>query len=352
MTEQPILPASTNPKDFVIATIGSHSALQILKGAKDEGFKTLAICKEGTERVYDSRGYGVADEIITVPKFEDWNEGIEEQLIAKNAIIIPHGSFIAYMGHDRVRQMKAMYYGTKEILQWESDRTMERQWMEQSGLHLPKVYKDPSEIDKSVIVKFHGAGGGFGYFVAKSPEQFWEVKNRKYPDNDDYAIQEYIVGVPLYAHYFQSPVTGQLEILSFDKRYESNADSIGRIRAEDQLAANIHTSYTIVGNIPVVVRESLLPNFLKMGEDVVKVSKELCGGKGLFGPFCLECIVTRKLEIFCFEISARIVAGTNPFIEGSPYTALKYDVPMSTGRRIARDITQAISEGKLEQILG
>lgn len=351
--ESSILPASTNPKDFVIATIGSHSALQILKGAKDEGFKTLAICKKGTERVYDKRGYGVADEIISVDKFEDWNEGIEQELIKRNAIIIPHGSFIAYMGHDRVQAMKAMYYGTKEILEWESDRDKERVWMEKSGLKLPRVFKDPDLIEKPVIVKFHGAGGGFGYFVAKSPEQFWEVKNRKYPDNNDYAIQEYIVGVPLYAHYFQSALSGDLEILSFDKRYESNADSIGRIKAEDQLAANIHTSYTIVGNIPVVVRESLLPNFLEMGESVVKVSKEItANGKGLFGPFCLECIVTRKLEIYCFEISARIVAGTNPFVEGSPYTALKYDVPMSTGRRIALEIQQAIETGKLEAVLG
>lgn len=347
------LPASTNPKDFVVATIASHSSLQILKGAKDEGFRTLAICKKGTERIYNERGYGVADDIISVDKFEDWNAELEQELIKRNTIIIPHGSFIAYMGHDRVCAMSAMYYGTKEILEWESDRTMERQWMEKSGLKLPRVFTDPNEIEKPVIVKFHGAGGGFGYFVAKSPEQFWEVKNRKYPDNNDYAIQEYIVGVPVYAHYFQSQLSGDIEILSFDKRYESNADSIGRIKAEDQLAANIHTSYTIVGNIPIVVRESLLPNFFEMGENVVKVSKDItANGKGLFGPFCLECIVTRKLEIYCFEISARIVAGTNPFVEGSPYTALKYDVPMSTGRRIAREIKQAIEAGRLAEILG
>ena len=41
--EKPILPASTNPKDYAIATIGSHSALQILKGAKDEGIKSIAM---------------------------------------------------------------------------------------------------------------------------------------------------------------------------------------------------------------------------------------------------------------------------------------------------------------------
>src|SRR3989344_2904226 len=349
---RPILPASTNPKDFVIATIGSHSALQILKGARDEGFKTLAICKEGSERVYDKRGFDVADEIISVKELEDWNSKIEDRLIKQNAIIIPHGSFIAYMGHERVMNMKVMYYGTKEILEWESNRTMERQWLEQSGLTLPRLFTNPDDIEKPVIVKFHGAGGGFGYFLARTPEQFWEVKNRKYPEQNDYAIQEYIVGVPIYAHYFYSPITKELEILSFDKRYESNADSIGRIRAEDQLAANIFTSYTIVGNIPLVVRESLLPEFFAMGERVVETSKKMCGGKGLFGSFCLACIVTRKLEIFVFEISARIVAGTNPFIMGSPYSWLRYDEPMSTGSRIAREIKNAIKTNQLNRVLG
>ena len=346
---KPILPASKNPKDFVIATIGSHSALQILKGARDEGMRNLVICKKGTERPYKS--YGVADEIILIDDYTQWNTALEEELIKRNAIIIPHGSFVAYMGHERVKNMQAMYYGTKEILEWESNRVMERQWLEKDNILLPRVFEKPEDIDKPVIVKFHGAGGGFGYFVAKNAEQFYEVKKKKYPEETDFVLQEYIVGVPIYIHYFYSPLTKELEIMSMDKRYESNADSIGRIRAEDQLAANIHTSYTIVGNIPLVIRESLLPELFEMGDRVVKVSQELCG-KGLFGPFCLETIITRKLQIFVFEVSARIVAGTNPFIEGSPYTALKYDVPMSTGRRIAREIKHAIESGRLEEILG
>jgi 5-formaminoimidazole-4-carboxamide-1-(beta)-D-ribofuranosyl 5'-monophosphate synthetase len=350
------IPASKNPKDFVIATIGSHSALQILKGARDEGIRNLVICKKGCEKPY--KNYGVADEIITIDDWSSWDSKLEEELKKRNAIVIPHGSFIAYMGHDRVKEMDIMYYGTKEILEWESDRSKERIWLEKSDLKLPRVLATPEDIKSPVIIKFHGASGGFGYFIANTPEQFYEVKNRKYPDNNDFVIQEYIVGVPLYIHYFYSPITGELEILSFDKRYESNADSIGRIKAADQLAANIHTSYTIVGNIPVVVRESLLPQMFEMGENVVKISKEICKAdasgesKGLFGPFCLEAIVTRKLEVFVFEISARIVAGTNPFIEGSPYTALKYDVPMSTGRRIARDIKEAIESGRLSEVLG
>ena len=348
---------SRNPKDYCIATIGSHSALQILKGARDEGVPNIAICKRGSERPYQS--YGVADEILLIDDWSEWDTKVEPELLKRNAIIIPHGSFISYMGHAKVQQMKAMYYGTKEILEWESNRTMERKWLLDANILMPRVFEKPEDIDCPVIVKFHGAGGGFGYFVVRSSEQFYEVKNRKYPDDNDYTIQEYIIGVPLYIHYFFSPITGELEIMSFDKRYESNADSIGRIKAEDQLAAKIHTSYTIVGNIPVVVRESMLPEFFEMGQRVVDASRRLHNSqtkelltKGLFGPFCLETIITRKLQTFVFEISARIVAGTNPFIEGSPYTALKYDVPMSTGRRIARDIKQAIEGGRLEDVLG
>ncbi|MDD4287660.1 MAG: formate--phosphoribosylaminoimidazolecarboxamide ligase [Candidatus Peribacteraceae bacterium] len=347
---KPILPASTNTKDYCIVTMGSHSALQILKGARDEGIRNLVICKKGQERPYKS--YGVADEILFVNDWSEWNDTLEEELIRRNAIVIPHGSFVAYLGPERVMKTQAMYYGTKEILKWESDRTLERKWLESAGIQMPTLFAKPEDIDRPVIVKFHGALGGFGYFIAKSAEQFYEVKNRKYPEQNEYALQEYIVGVPLYVHYFYSPITRELEIMSFDKRYESNADSIGRIRAEDQLAANIFTSYTIVGNIPVVVRESLLPRFFEMGERVVEQSRHLKAGKGLFGPFCLECIITRKLQIFVFEISARIVAGTNPFIEGSPYTALRYKEPMSTGRRLARDIKQAIEQGRLEEVLG
>jgi 5-formaminoimidazole-4-carboxamide-1-(beta)-D-ribofuranosyl 5'-monophosphate synthetase len=59
-----------------------------------------------------------------------------------------------------------------------------------------------------------------------------------------------------------------------------------------------------------------------------------------------------ELNYYVFEISARIVAGTNPFTHGSPYTWLRYDEPMSTGRRIARDIKEAIEKGQIEKVLG
>ncbi len=336
--------------DYAIATLGSHTALQILKGAKDEGFKTIAIVTPQTRRVFES--FPVADELIEIPSFEDYFT-IEDQLKAKNAIVIPHGSFVSYVGPEKIIQnMQAKYYGSKGILKWESDRSMERDWLKKAGLNVPKVFKNPEEIDRAVIIKFHGAKGGFGYFIANSPAEFAE-RIKEFPGQNEYAIQEYVVGVPMYVHYFYSALTGELEIMSFDKRYESNADSIGRIAAKDQLEGNIRTSYTITGNIPIVVRESMLPMFFEIGENVVKASKNLEGvPKGLYGPFCLEGIIDPNLNFRVFEISARIVAGTNPYIEGSPYTALRYKEPMSTGRRLAREIKQAIESGRIEELLG
>ena len=339
-----------NIKDYKIATLGSHTALQILKGAKDEGIETICICEKGRRKPYES--YGVADQIIEVDSFKDYFK-IEPQLIEQNAIMIPHGSFIAYVGADKAQDIKAMHYGAKGILEWESDRDKEREWLLDANIKIPKVFKSPADIDRPVIIKFHGAMGGKGYFLANNPEEF-ERRYNAYKDKEghqDYAIQEYIVGVPVYTHFFHSRLTDELEIMSFDKRYESNADSIGRIAAKDQVDADIETTYTITGNVPIVLRESLLPNIFNMGEDVVKASRKLVD-EGLFGPFCLEGIIDPELNYYVFEISARIVAGTNPFTHGSPYTWLRYDEPMSTGRRIAREIKMAVEQDRIEKVLG
>ena len=71
--------------------------------------------------------------------------------------------------------------------------------------------------------------------------------------------------------------------------------------------------------------------------------------RGMIGPFCLETIVTDKLEFKVFEISARIVAGSNPFIGGSPYSDINEE-RMSTGRRIARSIKKARDDDRLTDI--
>ncbi|HIG98796.1 TPA: formate--phosphoribosylaminoimidazolecarboxamide ligase [Candidatus Woesearchaeota archaeon] len=336
-----------NKGKIKIATLGSHSALQILHGAKQEGFSTIVICEKGRERPYES--YKVADKIILVDDFRD-TQKIQRQLLEENAVLIPHGTFLEVFELKEFEKLKVPYFGNKGILKWEADRMMQREWLKRAGLTLPMIYNKPEEIDGPVIIKFYGARGGKGFFLARSPQEFHKkIKER---EARAYIIQEYIIGAPIYIHYFYSPITDELEVMSFDKRYESNVDSIGRIAAKDQLDMGLETSYNITGNVPLVVRESLLPQVFRMGEAAVKASRTLDGdGKGLFGPFSLETVLTPDLKFYVFEISARIVAGTNLYMNGSPYTDARYGEPMSTGRRIAREIKKAIKDGKLGKIL-
>ena len=194
--------------NYKIATIGSHSALQILKGAKDEGFSTIAICLKGREKPY--KIFNVADEIIVIKNYKGFQK-IQNKLIKRKAIIIPHASFITYMGHDDVEKFKVPYYGNKKILKYEEDRHLERVWLKKAGLKLPKIFKKPKDIDRPVIVKFHGAKGGKGYFIAKNERDF-KRKIKLHPEEKKYVIQEYILGVHMYIHYFYSSLTNELEI--------------------------------------------------------------------------------------------------------------------------------------------
>lgn len=332
--------------NYTMATLGSHSALQILKGAKDEEFKTLVIALNKQISFY--KRFPFIDEIIGVDAFSEFPQ-IEKKLIDKNVLVIPHGSFVAYLGMEGNKKMTLPYFGNKKVLDFEFDREKQGDWLKKSGLNTPREFKHIKDILFPVIIKSYGAAGGKGYQLVYNQHEL-HSKMKLFADQK-HLVQEYIIGVPLYIHYFYSPLTKKLEILSMDRRYETNVDALGRIPSSQQNNINVDPSYVVVGNSPLVLRESMLPEAYEMGEKVVKKSQELIGGKGLFGPFCLETIITPDQKFYVIEISARIVAGTNLFIEGSPYADLLYNEPMSTGRRIAREIKNAIKLSKLELIL-
>src|ERR1700734_1702346 len=127
-------------RPYTIATLGSHSALQILKGAHDEGFKTLAISNWDTERLY--RSFAFVDEVIVLERYK--------------AIIVPHGSFVAYLSLEQHKKMTVPYFGNKAVLDWEASRELQRQWLSRAGLTLPRQFRSSAEIDRPDIVKPHG----------------------------------------------------------------------------------------------------------------------------------------------------------------------------------------------------
>ena len=337
-----------------IATLGSHCALQVLKGAKDEGFKTILLCEKKREHLY--RRFGFIDEIFLMDSFlELFEQNCESMLQENNSILIPHGTLISQMSSEQIESIKTPVFGNKYILRWESDRALKEQLMKEAKLSVPKSIPNSKQINSLVIAKRHGAAGGKGYFLASSEEEYNKKRDKLVKqglisgDNDLY-IQEYSSGVLAYLQFFYSPLKNELEFFGVDQRHESDIDGLARIPAENQLATDKTSSFNVIANSPLVLRESLLDDVYKMGENFVEASAKLVP-PGMNGPFCIEGVYDDEAHFHTFEFSARIVAGTNIFITGSPYTALIYDEPMSMGRRIAREIKQAETENKLKNII-
>ena len=82
----------------------------------------------------------MADDYILVDKFRDIvDDEVQEQLRDMNSIVVPHGSFVAYAGLDRVENdFNVPMFGNRDILRWEAERDLERKLMVESGIRIPK----------------------------------------------------------------------------------------------------------------------------------------------------------------------------------------------------------------------
>jgi 5-formaminoimidazole-4-carboxamide-1-(beta)-D-ribofuranosyl 5'-monophosphate synthetase len=334
-----------------IATLCSHSSLQIFHGARTEGFPTLGLCVGPPPKFYDAFPLGRPDRFLSVAKVKDLPE-VAARLRAEGAVLVPHGSFVEYLGPEAFAALEVPVFGNRAVLAWESDRRKEREWLDSAGVSMPRRYESPSEVDGPVIVKYYGAKGGKGFFLAKNREALEE-----FTPTGPHVIQEYVLGTRYYMHFFYSPLSdsgyrvghGSLELLGMDRRDEANIDELYKLGAQEELLkAGIRPTFVVTGNVPVILRESLLPRAFEVGARIIERSIELFGG--MVGPFCVEGIMTEELDFKVFEISTRIVAGTNLFISGSPYSDLVAP-DLSTGRRIAQEIRRARETGRLAEIL-
>ena len=321
-----------------VVTIASHSSLQILRGAKRLGLGTVAVAKPGSGWFY--RRFSFIDKVIEVDLGN--MEQLAGDLIKDNSILIPHGSYVEYVGWRRALNMPIPTFGNRYVIEWEANQGKKMKLLEYAGIPVPKSFNDPTQVDRPVIVKLSGAKGGRGYFIAKDANELASKLNN-INVGDDYIIQEYVIGVPAYYHYFDSKVYDRVELFGMDLRYESNVD--GR-------SFNlVEPTFVVVGNIPVVLRESLLPTVQKYGEDFSRAVAELVP-PGMIGPYSLESIIKDDLSIVVFEFSGRIVAGTNVYMGiGSPYSVLYFNEPMDMGERMAHEIVNAAKRGRLINVL-
>jgi 5-formaminoimidazole-4-carboxamide-1-(beta)-D-ribofuranosyl 5'-monophosphate synthetase len=346
-------PNLDNPQ--YIMTLGSHCSLQVLKGAKDEGFQTLLLCEEKRVSLY--KRFKFIDKLVVLNNFKDMLEHeFQKGLIDMyNPILIPHGTLVSSIPVDSLEKVKIPIFGNKWILRWEADRLLKQRLMDESLLSTPKQVLSKNDIDGLCIVKLHGAAGGKGYFLVTDKKSF-EAQSQKLVESnvidseEDLFIQKYANGVPVYLQFFYSPIENELELLGVDRRYETDIDGIGRIPAKYQLSSDLVPSYTVVGNSPIVLRESLLPEVYSIGERFVSAANRLVP-PGMPGPFCIEGVYDSNASFTAFEFSARIVAGTNLYVSGSPYSDLLYDNSVSMGRRIAMEIKKAINLSKVGLLL-
>jgi 5-formaminoimidazole-4-carboxamide-1-(beta)-D-ribofuranosyl 5'-monophosphate synthetase len=338
-----------------IATLASHSALQIFHGAKLEGFKTVAIVTKDRLWFYENFKH-LIDHFIVL---DGWGRLCSEEVVKKlqslNAVLIPHGSYVEYVGLDCAEGIEVPILGLRKLFRVEADQWAKMGLLQSAGIPIPKLYRVNDLINGLVIVKLPGAKGGRGYFIARSNEEVVEGLKKRLSEGliksfDEVMIQEYLIGVPAYFHYFYSPILNRVEILGADIRYESNVDGLKRLPYEVVSEFKPNPTFVVVGNIPLVLRESILTKILEYGIKFVEVTKKELP-PGVIGPFCLESVIDDSMEVKVFEFSGRIVAGTNLYIDGSPYSYLYWDEPMSTGRRLARELKLAIKYGVVEKVL-
>ncbi len=337
-------------KSPTIGTLASHSALQILWGAERQGFQTVLVTPRNRTWMYQR--FSLRPRFVELESFHDiLLEEVQKELKQSETVLIPHGTLVgALSSEELLNKLRIPIFGNKKILPYEKEAHLHKKWLEKADVRTPETFSIEEKIRKPVMVKFAGARGGKGYFVSQSTEEI-QKRLKEFPLDvqDSVWLQEFIRGVPIYFHFFKH-LNGENKLTGIDIRYESDANAFGRIPASIQQELDLRPAFSVVGNIPVVVRESLLLKVFEIADQIIEASKALAP-PGLLGPYCVETIITPDLEIIVIEISARIVAGTTAWVPTSPYAEFSYGKSVSVGDIIALEIKNAVENSELDKII-
>ncbi|HIH91081.1 formate--phosphoribosylaminoimidazolecarboxamide ligase family protein [Ignicoccus hospitalis] len=350
-------------KKPAIAAVASHSALDLFDGAKDEGFRTIAVCQKGREKPY-IKFSRVVDECILLERYKDvLREDVQRRLREEAAIFVPNRSFAVYVGYDAIEQeFEVPVFGNRYLLRWE-ERVGEKNYyklLDEAGIKRPKLFNSPEEIDRPVIVKVPEAKRRVerGFFVAMDKEDYWkrvkELKEAGVIDDEglkNASIEELVLGAHFNINYFYSPLLEDLELHSVDRRIQSDLDGWLRLPAREQLRLAGNPRMIEVGHLPATLRESLLEKVFDMGEKFVEAARKL-EPPGVVGPFTLQAVVTPELEFVVFDVAPRIGGGNNIYMGlGSQYSKLQFGRPISLGRRVAMEIRLAWETKRLAELV-
>ncbi|MEW6528582.1 MAG: DUF1297 domain-containing protein [Candidatus Micrarchaeota archaeon] len=357
-----------------IATLGSHSALDICDGAKAQGFRTLVIAQKKREKTYaqyyktrrrNKKEIGIIDDVLVLNKFSDITKKKNiAYLKKKNAIFIPNRSFSVYVGNENIeKNFPIPIFGNRFLLKAEERNVERNQYflLKKAGIDTPSKISSPNKIDRLCIVKVSEAKRKYerAFFLANSYEE--------YLDKSDYLIkagiiskdelkrariEHFIIGAQFNFNFFYSPISDELELLGIDTRRQTNLDGLLHMTADVQLEALKCTRVSTVeiGHIASTIRESFLEKVFEVGEQIIKICK--CEYKpGIIGPFALQSAICEeygKENLIVFDVSFRMPGS--PGTRFTPYSSYLFRKNISFGQRIAMEIKDAVKAKKIDKV--
>jgi len=356
--------------NLTIGTLGGHSALDICRGAKLQGFRTVAVCQKGREKTYEkyykSRdNKGVIDEIIMVNKFKDIvKKDVQDKLRKLNTIFIHNRYFWVYCNFNEIEnKFLVPIFGTRDMLKLEERDVAKNQYyiLQKAGIRIPKIFKNAKQIDRPVIVKVAEAKRVYerAFFFANSYKTYKkkseQLLNKKIITKQALkkaVIEEYVIGAHVNFNYFYSVLNKELELMGTDTRRQTNLDGLIRMPAVDQMAALKFVKPKLIetGHYAVTVKESLLEKIFLLGEKFVSTTEKL-NKPGIIGPFALQGAVVAdegKEDIVIFDVSMRIPGSPGTMF--TPYSGYLYRKSISYGERIAMEIKKAAKNNELDSV--
>ena len=356
---------------ITVGTLGGHSALDVCRGAKDEGLQTAVVCQKGREKTYaqhyKSDGEkGIVDHVILVNEFSEvTQERTQQKLQELNAIFVHSRYFWVYCNFSNVeKNFKVPIFGTRQLVKKEERSEPKNQYflLEEAKIRTPKRFKSPKEISGTCIVKAPEAKRSHerAFFLVQSHKNYKEESEKRLQSGTvteeglkSAVIEEFITGAQVNFNFFHSPLTGKNELLGTDVRRQTNLDGILRLPAEYQnQAARLQEpiKYIETGHVAVTVKESLLEKAYEAADSFVKATQKHYA-PGIIGPFALQGAINcedGKEELVVFDVSMRIPGS--PGTRYTPYMNYLYGKDISAGRRIAMEIKKASKENRLAEI--
>lgn len=354
-----------------IASLGGHSALDVCRGAKAEGFETVVVAQKGREQTYSKHfktreDKGCVDHVIVVDNFADVTKPeIQDQLRKLNAIFVHSRYFWVYCDYNEVENnFQVPIFGNRQLVRKEERNEDKNQYflLEQAGIKLPKQFAGPADIDRLVIVKAAEASRGYerAFFLANSHREYTQASQKLIdqgvitPQSLQAAIiEEFVVGPQLNLNYFYSPLDGEVELMGTDTRRQTNIDGLLRLTAPEQIEVlkHVRPQYIENGHQAITIKESLVEKAYQAGEAFVQAVKQHYS-PGMIGPFALQGAITAgppTEELLVFDVSMRIPGSPGTMF--TPYTGYLHGENISIGRRIAQEIKKASAAKRLEDVL-